>query len=67
MQDDAGSFLPLPHRHFYSSHHHVPILAMMHGPANDQLTVHIQHDAQIKFALLDLNFFDISDPFGIWL
>ncbi len=67
MQNGGALALPLPDRHLDSPDHHLPILPVMHRPADDELAEQVEHDAQVQLAFVGLEFGDVGHPLGIRL
>jgi len=67
MQDHRTNSLPRPNCHFNRTNDHLPILPMMHRPADYQLAEQIQNDTQKQFSLKGFYLGDIGHPFGFWL
>lgn len=67
MQNDCALALPLPDRHLDGPDHRLPILPVMHRPADDELAEQVEHDAQIQLAFAGPELGDVGDPLGIGL
>src|SRR5690606_15000940 len=67
MQDHCPVTLALPDRHLHRSNHHLPILAVMHRPADHQFAVQVEHHAQEQFAFQCGYFRDVRDPLALRL
>jgi len=67
MQNDGARVLPVPDRHLDGPDHHLPILPVMHRPADDELAEQVEHDTQVQLAFAGLELGDVSDPLGIRL
>lgn len=67
MQNDGALAMPLPDRHLDSPDHHLPILPVMHRPADDELAEQVEHDAQVQLAFVGFEFGDVGHPLGIRL
>ena len=67
MQDHRASALSLPDRHLNRADDHVPILPVMHGPADDQFTEQVNDDTQVELAFQRHNLGDVGNPLGLRL
>lgn len=61
MQDYRAAALPLPDRHLDRSQHHLPILTVMHRPADHQLAEEINHNTQEELSFAGRDLGDIGD------
>jgi len=67
MQNDRSRALTLPDRHLNSTDHHVAILTMVHGPADDELAEQVDYDTQEQLAFCRLDLSDVGDPLALRL
>ena len=59
--------LALPNGHLNRSDYHMPILSVMHRPANDQLAEQVENHAEKELSFLRRDLCYIRHPFGVWL
>tara|TARA_R110002051_G_scaffold297991_1_gene364580 strand:- start:442 stop:876 length:435 start_codon:yes stop_codon:yes gene_type:complete len=55
----------LPYGHLNGSDYHLPILAVVHGPAHYQIAEQIQHHAQKELSFLSGDLRNVRNPLGI--
>src|SRR5690606_378926 len=67
MQDHLVAAFAPPNGHLHGAHNHVPVLAMMHRPAHDQLAVKVEHDTQVQLTLVGDDLGDVGHPLGLRL